>query len=67
MAKKVEIHIEVDAEGKIHVKPEGTEGPECLDLMAFLDKIPGFNVVEVKKEDEYYKKPPVKIQNTNKI
>jgi hypothetical protein len=56
MAKKVELHIEIDKNGKIHVKPEGTEGPECLELMAFLDTIPGFNVIETKKEDDFYKK-----------
>jgi len=68
MAKKVELHIEIDKNGQIHVKPEGTEGPECLKLMEFLDKIPGFNVIETHKEDDYYKKSAVKphVQNQTK-
>jgi|LakMenE18May11ns_1017448.scaffolds.fasta_scaffold9949197_3 hypothetical protein len=46
MSKKVELIIEIDEKGKITVTPKGTVGPECLDLMKFLDKIEDFNVLE---------------------
>lgn len=52
MSKKVEIIIEIDKQGNIKVTPKGTKGTECLDLMAFLDKIEGLNVIEtVSNED----------------
>jgi hypothetical protein len=31
---------------KVVVEPKGTSGKECLDLMKFLDKIPGFVIKE---------------------
>jgi hypothetical protein len=46
MSKKVELIIEIDAQGKIIVTPKGTVGKECLELMSFLDKIEDFNVIE---------------------
>lgn len=46
MSKKVELMIEIDKTGKITVTPKGTVGKECLDLMAFLDKIESFDVIE---------------------
>lgn len=52
MAKKVEILIDIDEEGKVHARPKGTENTECLDLMSFLDKIPGFSVEETQKLPE---------------
>ena len=42
MAKEVELNIHIDKNGKVVVEPKGTSGKECLDLMKFLDKIPGF-------------------------
>ena len=46
MAKEVELNIKIAKDGK-----------ECLDLMKFLDKIPGFEVKETKPnkdmEDDY--------------
>ena len=39
--KKVELIFEIDKSGKILVTPKGTQGKECLELMAFLDKIEG--------------------------
>lgn len=42
MAKEVELKIHIDKDGKVVVEPKGTSGKECLDLMKFLDKIPGF-------------------------
>ncbi len=52
MSKKVELIIEIDDSGKITVTPKGTSGKECLDLMAFLDKIEGLNVVETTPNED---------------
>jgi hypothetical protein len=46
MAKEVELNIKIGKDGKVVVEPKGTSGNECLDLMKFLDKIPGFSVKE---------------------
>ena len=46
MAKEVELNIKISKDGKVTVEPKGTSGTECLDLMKFLDKIPGFVVKE---------------------
>jgi len=46
MAKEVELNIKIGKDGKVTVEPKGTSGAECLDLMKFLDKIPGFIVKE---------------------
>ena len=46
MAKEVELNIKISKDGKVTVEPKGTSGAECLDLMKFLDKIPGFIVKE---------------------
>ncbi len=46
MAKEVELNIQIDKNGKVVVEPKGTSGKECLDLMKFLDKIPGFVIKE---------------------
>ena len=46
MAKEVELNIKISKDGKVTVEPKGTSGAECLDLMKFLDKIPGFVVKE---------------------
>jgi hypothetical protein len=52
MSKKVELIIEIDEKGKIIVTPKGTVGKECLELMAFLDKIEDFDVIEtIANED----------------
>ena len=48
MAKEVELNIKIGKDGKVTVEPKGTSGKECLDLMKFLDKIPGFEVKEIK-------------------
>ena len=44
MSKEIELNIEIDEKGNVKVTPKGTVGKECLDLMKFLDKIPGFVV-----------------------
>ena len=49
-SKKVELLIEITEDGKINASPKGTQGTECLDLMAFLDKIPGLTVEETVKQ-----------------
>jgi len=46
MAKEVELKIHIDKDGKVVVEPKGTSGKECLDLMKFSDKIPGFVIEE---------------------
>jgi transcriptional regulator of aromatic amino acid metabolism len=46
MSKKVELIIEIDKNGKILVTPKNTVGKECMELMAFLDKIDGITVIE---------------------
>jgi hypothetical protein len=51
MSKKVELIIEIDNRGKIIVTPKGTVGKECLDLMAFLEKIEDFDVIETIMSD----------------
>lgn len=53
MSKRVNQKIVIDSDGNIVATPEGTQGRECIDLMAFLDRIPGFTVVEVKRTDDF--------------
>ncbi len=55
MSKKVELIIEISEDGTIKVTPSGTIGKECLELMAFLDKIEGFNVSETVLNDDFKK------------
>lgn len=56
MSKKVELIIEIDDKGKITVTPRGTVGKECLELMAFLDKIEDFEVLETVHNDDMNKR-----------
>ncbi|MBS1722277.1 MAG: hypothetical protein JSS66_04635 [Armatimonadetes bacterium] len=51
MAKEVSLNARIDSSGKLLVKPEGTQGEECIDLMAFLENIPGLKVVETRRLD----------------
>ena len=40
MAKLIDLQIEISEDGEnIRVKVNGTVGPECLDVMSFLDSI----------------------------
>jgi hypothetical protein len=70
MSKKVELIIEIDDSGKITVTPKGTSGKECLDLMSFLDKIEGLNVIETTPNEDMIAKSKTslvrKINNTLK-
>jgi len=51
MSKEVSLKISIDKNGKVVVTPENTEGAECLDLMKFLDKIPGLNITTTPTKD----------------
>lgn len=55
MSKEVELKITIKKDGTVEVVPSGTSGKECLDLMKFLDKIPGLNVISVKENDDMKK------------
>ena len=61
MAKEVKLIVEIDEKAKIHVQSEGTQGTECIDLMNFLSKIPGFKITETVKNDDFKSK---KVQTT---
>jgi hypothetical protein len=64
MSKEVELNIKIDKDGKVIVTPKGTQGKECLDLMKFLDKIPGLNVVStVPNADMNSNQPNVSSQH----
>lgn len=63
MSKKVELIIEVLEDGTINVTPSGTVGKECLELMAFLDKIEGFHVLETVLNDDYQSKQKTSLKN----
>ena len=65
MSKLVNLKIIIDEMGRVHAAPDGTEGTECLDLMAFLDKIEGFEVLEVVKNSDF-KTKKVQINSVQK-
>ena len=66
MSKQVEINLTIDEDGNIIAEPLGTEGEECLNLLAFLDKIEGFTVVETVKNKDF-KTKKVQINSVQKI
>lgn len=66
MAKNVSLKIDVTKDGKIVCESVGTQGTECMDLMAFIDRIPGFNVSEVHRKAEF-KDKQVQIANTQTV
>lgn len=66
MSKKVELIVEIDSTGKITVTPKGTEGTECLELMAFLDKIDTLTVTETTPNEDMRKVNTNKVKNVNK-
>jgi hypothetical protein len=53
MSKRVSLNVRIDKTGKVYAKPEGTKGEECIDLMRFLDLIPGLVVEEVGHTEDY--------------
>lgn len=51
MSKEVKLNVRIDTKGNLHVKPDGTEGEECVDLMEFIKTIPGLSIIESKRVD----------------
>lgn len=60
MAKEIELNISIGKDGKVVVEPKGTEGKECLDIMKFLDKINGIDVVSTVPNNDMKSKPNIK-------
>jgi hypothetical protein len=53
MAKLIDLQIEISEDGEtIKVKVNGTEGPECLDVLSFLDNIDSFVVEDTVSTDD---------------
>ncbi len=67
MAKEVELYIKIGKDGKVSVEPKGTSGTECLDLMKFLDKIPGFVVKETTPNKDMQEQIKENTTQENKI
>lgn len=67
MAKEVELNIKIGKDGKVTVEPKGTSGSECLDLMKFLDKIPGFTVKETTPNKDMREENKESLIQENKI
>ena len=66
MSKKVELLIEIDSKGKVTVTPKGTKGSECIELMTFLEKIKGMEVLETVPNEDMGKSHVVKnIESVN--
>lgn len=63
MSKEVELEIKISSTGKVEVVPKGTSGKECLDLMKFLDKIPGFTVKKTTPNEDMKRNVSVEIQS----
>lgn len=63
MSKEVELEIKISVTGKVEVVPKGTSGKECLDLMKFLDKIPGFTVKETTPNEDMKRNENVEIKS----
>ncbi len=66
MAKEVELNIKISKDGKVEVEPIGTSGKECLELMKFLDKIPGFSVKETTPNKDMREEYKETINQENK-
>jgi hypothetical protein len=53
MAKLIDLQIEISEDGQsVKVKVNGTEGPECLDVLSFLDNIESFIVEDTISTDD---------------
>ncbi len=52
MAKQVQMIVEIDENGELHVEAEGTSGTECVDLLKFLDFVKGMTVIDSGKTDD---------------
>ena len=66
MSKAVQLNINIDENGVVHVEPQGTQNTECLELMAFLDKLKGFSTLETVKNADY-KTKKVQINSTQQV
>jgi hypothetical protein len=67
--KEVDLEITILENGEMKIVPKGTAGKECLDIMAFLDKIPGVTVKETTPNKDMNKinsQTAVQIQNRRK-
>jgi hypothetical protein len=51
MSKEISLNVRIDTKGRLHVKPDGTQGEECVDLMEFIKTIPGLSIVETQRVD----------------
>jgi hypothetical protein len=57
MAKEINLEIEISEDGEsIKVKVNGTEGPECLDVLSFLDNVDSLIVEETISTDDMQSK-----------
>ena len=66
MSKEVALNFVFGKDGKIHLTPDGTEGPECLELMACIEAINGFHTEETVMHDDAHEKF-AKIVNNQKV
>jgi hypothetical protein len=65
MAKPIDLTIEIDEDGNIKVKVNGTEGTECLDVMSFLDNIESLIVEETISTDDMQTKEVQQVGKQN--
>lgn len=65
MAKPIDLIIEIDEDGNIKVKVNGTEGSECLDVMSFLDNIESLIVEETISTDDMQTKDVQQVGKQN--
>lgn len=53
MAKEISLEIEISEDGEsVKVKVNGTEGPECLDVLSFLDNVESLIVQDTISTDD---------------
>lgn len=65
--KEVDLEITILENGEMKIVPKGTAGKECLDIMAFLDKIPELTVKETTPNKDMNKiNPQTTVQNQNR-
>lgn len=65
MAKQVQMIVEIDENGELHVEADGTVGNECVDLLKFLEFIQGLEVVESGHTDDFKKQKAHTTANQN--
>jgi hypothetical protein len=56
MVLKREMEIEIGRDGKVSIKVNGVQGPECLEFSQFLEEALG-ETVEQELTSEYYQVP----------